>query len=86
MFVAASTVSYLGAFTGAYREVMVKETLQKMRELEIPFSDNYQLSTTLENPIVIRDWVICGLPNDSISIDNGVIVTKADRWPLMIDP
>lgn len=57
-----------------------------MKELEIPFSDNYCLSTALESQIVIRDWVISGLPNDSLSIDNGVIVTRADRWPLMIDP
>lgn len=65
---------------------MIKNAIDKLKELDIPFSDNYSLSTTLENPIVIRDWVICGLPNDSISIDNGVIVTRADRWPLMIDP
>ncbi|CAD8108771.1 unnamed protein product [Paramecium sonneborni] len=86
VFLAASTVSYLGAFTGQYREQLIKDSLLKLKELDIPFSENYSLSTTLENQIVIRDWVICGLPNDAISIDNGVIVTRADRWPLMIDP
>lgn len=65
---------------------MIKSAIQKLKELDIPFSDNYSLSTTLENQIVIRDWIICGLPNDAISIDNGVIVTRSDRWPLMIDP
>ena len=34
----------------------------------------------------IRDWVIDGLPNDSFSIDNGIMVSKARRWPLLIDP
>lgn len=27
-----------------------------------------------------------GLPNDSVSIDNAIIVKKCARWPLMVDP
>lgn len=64
----------------------MKSTLQKMRTLNIPCSDNYSLSNTLESPIVIRDWIVQGLPNDLISVDNGVIVKRCDRWPLLIDP
>jgi dynein heavy chain len=35
---------------------------------------------------MIRDWQIAGLPVDSFSTDNGIIVSNARRWPLMIDP
>jgi dynein heavy chain len=27
-----------------------------------------------------------GLPNDSVSVDNAIIIKKCVRWPLMIDP
>jgi dynein heavy chain len=34
----------------------------------------------------VREWNLQGLPTDSISIDNGILVTRGSRWPLMIDP
>jgi dynein heavy chain len=34
----------------------------------------------------MRAWNIAGLPSDSLSEDNGIIVSKARRWSLMIDP
>ena len=34
----------------------------------------------------VRNWTIAGLPTDSVSVENGIIVSKARRWPLMIDP
>lgn len=34
----------------------------------------------------VRDWRLWGLPVDDVSVDNGILVTKGKRWPLMIDP
>ena len=36
--------------------------------------------------MAIRSWQLAGLPVDGFSIDNGIIISKARRWPLMIDP
>ena len=53
---------------------------------KIPCSENFSLNATLGEPVAIREWQIAGLPVDSFSVDNGIIVNKTRRWPLMIDP
>ena len=55
-------------------------------EKSIPCSENFSLNATLGEPVKIRAWQIAGLPVDSFSIDNGIVVSNSRRWPLMIDP
>ena len=56
------------------------------RQKAIPCSSAFSLNATLGKPVKIRDWNIAGLPVDSFSVDNGIIVTNSRRWPLLIDP
>jgi dynein heavy chain len=53
---------------------------------KIPCSDTFSLASTLGEPVKIRSWQIAGLPVDSFSVDNGIIVSNSRRWPLCIDP
>jgi dynein heavy chain len=41
---------------------------------------------TLGDPVMIREWQNQGLPTDPVSVNNGILVDKCRRWPLMIDP
>ncbi|GFR44543.1 hypothetical protein Agub_g5814 [Astrephomene gubernaculifera] len=86
VLLASGFIAYLGAFTAAYREKATSSWVALCRERHIPCSEHFKLVTVLGEPVKIRDWTIDGLPNDSFSIDNGIIVSKARRWPLLIDP
>ncbi|XP_022099330.1 dynein heavy chain 3, axonemal-like isoform X3 [Acanthaster planci] len=86
VLISAGVVAYLGIFTLSFRQECLKDWYALCKEKEIPVSDVFSLSATLGDPVKIRDWQLAGLPVDNFSTDNALIVTNANRWPLMIDP
>ncbi|XP_041955531.1 dynein heavy chain 12, axonemal isoform X1 [Alosa sapidissima] len=86
VLISAGVIAYLGAFTAGFRQDCTRGWTRLCKSQDIPSSDDFCLSKTLGDPIKIRAWNIAGLPTDSFSIDNGVIVSNSRRWPLMIDP
>eukprot|EP00116_Pleurobrachia_bachei_P000103 sb/3460365/ len=86
VLISSGVVAYLGPFTTSYRMSCVSEWTKSCQACGITCSDQFSLSRTLGDPIKIRAWNIAGLPSDSFSVDNGVIVDNSRRWPLMIDP
>lgn len=86
VLVAAACVAYLGAFTSTYRLSLVDLWVEKCEEFEIPSSETFSLIGVLADPYDIRMWNSYGLPRDTISTENAILVTQASRWALMIDP
>nr|KAF6494562.1 dynein axonemal heavy chain 7 [Rousettus aegyptiacus] len=86
ILISSGVVAYLGAFTSNYRQIQTKEWTNLCKRRDIPCSDDYSLMGILGEAVMIRAWNIAGLPSDSFSIDNGIIIMNARRWPLMIDP
>ncbi|VDN16957.1 unnamed protein product [Dibothriocephalus latus] len=82
----AGVVAYLGAFTVDFRMGITDEWLALCQRLEVPCSKVFKIADTLGDAVKIRAWNIAGLPVDSFSVDNGIIVSNSNRWPLCIDP
>ena len=86
VLLASGVVAYLGAFTVDYRNNLIDEWYTSCKSMAIPCGEKFSLMDILGEPVEIRAWMIHGLPADNFSIENGIIVKTADRWPLMIDP
>ena len=84
--VSAGTITYLGVFTPDFRSSIVKTWQDKLMELQVPHAAGCNLQNTLSDPVAIRSWTICGLPQDNHSVQNGIIMSKGRRYPLLIDP
>jgi len=74
LLLSAGVIVYLGPFTMDYRNRQVKQWVRAMAKNKMVCTADFQLSAVLGKPVEIRDWNVAGLPTDSFSIDNGVIV------------
>ncbi|KAK4876213.1 hypothetical protein RN001_012635 [Aquatica leii] len=84
---ATAFVSYLGPFVSQYRDSLVDMWKKRyVQYQEIPFDTEFVVINFLSDPTTIREWNIQGLPSDGFSTENGIIVTRGTRWPLVIDP
>ena len=61
-------------------------TIEEFQEAMDQQSASFALSGILGNPVSILEWQINGLPTDSVSTDNAIMVERSKRWPLLIDP
>jgi dynein heavy chain len=86
VLVSAGTISYLGPFTFDFRTTIVEGWQEALVRLRIPHTKGCDIESTLVQPVKLRSWQLAGLPTDSLSTQNGIVMDKARRWPLLIDP
>ncbi|XP_076808265.1 dynein axonemal heavy chain 5-like [Clavelina lepadiformis] len=86
VLLATGFLSYSGPFNQDFRNLLQKSWKKEMSSNKIPFSDDINLISMLVDNATIGEWNLQGLPNDDLSLQNGIIVTRATRYPLLIDP
>ncbi|XP_030074215.1 dynein axonemal heavy chain 10 [Microcaecilia unicolor] len=83
----AAFLSYEGAFNWDFRNEMVYSTWQQdVLDREIPVSQPFKLENLLTDEVEVSRWGSEGLPPDELSVQNGILTTRASRFPLCIDP
>ena len=83
----SGSLTYLGVFGPTYRKQLLEQWKGFLKDEGIIFSDSFSISNALGNDPTIRDWIAKGLPNDSHSVENALIIENAkNSFPLLIDP
>ncbi|CAI5671192.1 unnamed protein product [Oreochromis niloticus] len=83
---ASGFLSYAGPFNQEYRSLLLTLWRKEMEEKLLPFSPELNVIGLLVDNTTVSEWNLQGLPSDDLSIQNGIVVTKASRYPLLIDP
>jgi dynein heavy chain len=82
-------ISYCGPFNAEFRDFIANERLiADLRKMGLPFESTiYQdLTNFLVDDATVSEWNLQGLPKDSLSIQNGIMVSESERFPMLIDP
>jgi dynein heavy chain len=79
-------LSYTGPFNQEFRGLMQKHWSEELQRRKIPVSATINLIDAFVDNATVGEWKLQGLPNDDLSTQNGIIVTQATRYPLLIDP
>jgi dynein heavy chain len=87
IFLSSASIAYHGPFTDKFRNHLFSIWKENMTDvLEIEFSPNFSMETTIVDPSIVREWNAKGLPSNSASISNGILMKRSCSYPYLIDP
>lgn len=86
VLLATGFLSYCGPYNQEFRSNLVNSWMSHLEKRAIPFTQNLNITNMLVDSATISEWTLQGLPNDELSVQNALIVTKSSSYPLLIDP
>ena len=72
--VSAAMVNYLSPFTQKFRDKLYKKWINDISDAGVHITEDVNFSSLFSDPLVIKTWLDNGLPNDTYSIQNAIIL------------
>lgn len=82
----AAFLTYSGFFDFKNRSLMMERWKHTLDVLGIDYREDLGIVESLSKASARLHWQADGLPGDQLSLENGVILDHAVRFPLVIDP
>lgn len=70
--------------TGKSKFLLKKQ--KNLKWIKFFFTYIFKLSAMMVESSTVSEWTLQGLPNDELSVQNALIVTKSSSYPLLVDP
>lgn len=86
VLLATGFLSYCGPYNQDFRANLLKTWMGILKTKGIPYTLNLNIINMLVESSNVSEWTLQGLPNDELSIQNALIVTKSSSYSLLIDP
>ncbi|XP_066590394.1 dynein axonemal heavy chain 5 [Prorops nasuta] len=86
VLLATGFLSYCGPYNQQYRAGLVTAWMNILTSKSIPFTERLNITAMLVESATMSEWTLQSLPNDELSVQNALIVTKSSSYPLLIDP
>ncbi|XP_068620684.1 dynein axonemal heavy chain 5 [Battus philenor] len=83
---ATGFLSYCGPYNQEFRNSLFHTWMEILQSKYIPVTNNLNITNMLIESATISEWTLQGLPNDELSVQNALIVTKSSSYPLLVDP
>ncbi|XP_046389607.1 dynein axonemal heavy chain 5 [Ischnura elegans] len=86
VLLATGFLSYCGPYNQEFRANLVSSWMNILKSKNIPFTHDLHIINMLVESSMVSEWTLQGLPNDELSVQNALIVTKSSSYPLLVDP
>jgi dynein heavy chain 1 len=82
----AAFLTYSGFFNLSYRQILLQRWQDKLDQLNIVFRSELAFVDYLSQPSDRLLWQANSLPADDLCTENAIILSRFNRYPLIIDP
>mmetsp|Transcript_1490 Transcript_1490/g.2131 ORF Transcript_1490/g.2131 Transcript_1490/m.2131 type:complete len:4632 (-) Transcript_1490:106-14001(-) len=79
-------LAYIGYFNQGYRKALFDTWMDQLRSREVPIKIDLSIIEYLSEPGERLEWKAHRLPDDNLCYENAIMMTRFNRYPLIIDP